>query len=304
MDKFFRFIPGFRSNILWKKILASFYYLLAFISLFGDLAAASFLFVGPFVVFSFINLAFHKRKSISSAKALIAFIAPAILMFIALGSITPDTVDQSNSSLPQSSIKNQDKINGSVSQVQPSGKQENKNQSEEQPDDKQEEKAQNKEEKAIEYEEKENYTNKEKKSTSTPKKENTSTAAVNSPIQTEKTTVTKQASSNTNKASSSKQSTKTITSNKTNTITSNKKAPSTTTSNTKKSTSSAPPKSTYNGEANSKVTASYVGNANTKKFHKSGCSAIKKMNPDNVVNLSSRDTAINGGFNPCGICKP
>lgn len=50
--------------------------------------------------------------------------------------------------------------------------------------------------------------------------------------------------------------------------------------------------------------SSYIGNANTKKFHKASCSSIKKMSNANKVPLSSRSSAISQGYDPCGICKP
>ena len=46
----------------------------------------------------------------------------------------------------------------------------------------------------------------------------------------------------------------------------------------------------------------YIGNKNTKKFHKPTCGSLP--NPENQVALYSRDEAINLGFTPCGICKP
>lgn len=50
--------------------------------------------------------------------------------------------------------------------------------------------------------------------------------------------------------------------------------------------------------------ATYIGNANTKKFHKATCSSVKKMSDANKVALPSRASAISQGYDPCGICKP
>lgn len=52
------------------------------------------------------------------------------------------------------------------------------------------------------------------------------------------------------------------------------------------------------------LASSYVGNANSKKFHYTDCSAAQRMNPDNRVNFSTRDEAINAGYVPCKRCNP
>ncbi|MGN0176256.1 MAG: thermonuclease family protein [Methanobrevibacter sp.] len=50
--------------------------------------------------------------------------------------------------------------------------------------------------------------------------------------------------------------------------------------------------------------AQYIGNANSGKFHSSGCSAANKMSDSNKVFFSSRDDAINQGYTPCKRCNP
>ena len=52
------------------------------------------------------------------------------------------------------------------------------------------------------------------------------------------------------------------------------------------------------------LASSYVGNANSRKFHFANCSTLKKMNPSNRVDFNSRDEAINAGYIPCKCCKP
>ncbi|MEA4890740.1 MAG: MBL fold metallo-hydrolase [Clostridiaceae bacterium] len=51
-----------------------------------------------------------------------------------------------------------------------------------------------------------------------------------------------------------------------------------------------------------KPDTSYIGNKETKKFHKPSCSSL----PDekNRISLSSRDEAINAGYVPCKKCNP
>ncbi len=70
-------------------------------------------------------------------------------------------------------------------------------------------------------------------------------------------------------------------------------------------------KTTYNGVTDEAVkqTATpaltetyYIGNKNSKKFHYSTCTGLPKE--ENRVEFDSRETAINNGYSPCGICKP
>ncbi|MBR0290473.1 MAG: nuclease [Selenomonadaceae bacterium] len=52
------------------------------------------------------------------------------------------------------------------------------------------------------------------------------------------------------------------------------------------------------------LASSYVGNANTKKFHYADCSMVGKMNPANKVFMNTREEAINAGYVPCKRCNP
>ena len=52
------------------------------------------------------------------------------------------------------------------------------------------------------------------------------------------------------------------------------------------------------------LASSYVGNANSKKFHYADCSMVNKMNPANKVYMNTRDEAINAGYVPCKRCNP
>ena len=69
---------------------------------------------------------------------------------------------------------------------------------------------------------------------------------------------------------------------------------------------------TYNFDSNgvlktgsgTNVTASYIGNKNTKKFHKSSCSSVKSMNESNKVGFNSRSAAVSAGYTPCKNCNP
>jgi hypothetical protein len=48
----------------------------------------------------------------------------------------------------------------------------------------------------------------------------------------------------------------------------------------------------------------YVASKNSKVFHKPDCIWAKRIKPENLVNYSSRDEAINAGKKPCKQCNP
>lgn len=48
----------------------------------------------------------------------------------------------------------------------------------------------------------------------------------------------------------------------------------------------------------------YIGNANSKKFHKSSCSSVRDMKDYNKVGFDSRSEAIDAGYDPCKRCHP
>ena len=56
--------------------------------------------------------------------------------------------------------------------------------------------------------------------------------------------------------------------------------------------------------SSSSDSGSYVGNANSGKFHESYCSGVSKMSEGNKVYFSSRNDAINQGYVPCKMCNP
>jgi len=53
---------------------------------------------------------------------------------------------------------------------------------------------------------------------------------------------------------------------------------------------------------NSKI--QYCGNINSKVFHKSTCSSVKKMKDDNKYFSSNRSELITLGYSPCKACNP
>ena len=52
------------------------------------------------------------------------------------------------------------------------------------------------------------------------------------------------------------------------------------------------------------VTAVYIGNRNSMKFHCPDCPSVADMAEHNKVPLASREEAIALGYKPCGNCKP
>ncbi len=70
-----------------------------------------------------------------------------------------------------------------------------------------------------------------------------------------------------------------------------------------KNTSDAAQK-TENQKTEAVTETAYIGNVNTKKFHKSACTGAKKMSSTNKVAFSDRAAAVSGGYTPCGICNP
>ena len=56
--------------------------------------------------------------------------------------------------------------------------------------------------------------------------------------------------------------------------------------------------------SSSSDSGSYVGNANSGKFHYASCSSVNKMSEGNKVFFSSRDDAVNQGYEPCKRCNP
>jgi len=52
------------------------------------------------------------------------------------------------------------------------------------------------------------------------------------------------------------------------------------------------------------VSATYIGNSGTKKFHTTDCTYAQNMSASKKVTFSSRKEAVNAGYDPCGTCEP
>ena len=56
--------------------------------------------------------------------------------------------------------------------------------------------------------------------------------------------------------------------------------------------------------SNTVLATTYVGSAQSDKFHYTDCRAAKKIKSYNLVYFDSREAALNAGYSPCGICHP
>jgi len=50
--------------------------------------------------------------------------------------------------------------------------------------------------------------------------------------------------------------------------------------------------------------AGFVGNKDSKTYHKNDCKTAAKMKPANKVSLTSKADAEKAGFKACKVCKP
>ena len=48
----------------------------------------------------------------------------------------------------------------------------------------------------------------------------------------------------------------------------------------------------------------YIGNTNTKKFHRFNCASVNDIKEVNKASIASREEAIDKGYKPCGRCDP
>ncbi len=69
-------------------------------------------------------------------------------------------------------------------------------------------------------------------------------------------------------------------------------------------TEAADEQTTAAGSTGTSSARGYIGNANTKKFHRSDCGSVKQMAEKNKVSLQSREEAIRQGYEPCTKCNP
>lgn len=58
----------------------------------------------------------------------------------------------------------------------------------------------------------------------------------------------------------------------------------------------------HHGEGQNVIPAAYIGNINSLKFHRLTCGSLP--DEENRVYFDSRKAAVDGGYKPCGTCKP
>ena len=50
--------------------------------------------------------------------------------------------------------------------------------------------------------------------------------------------------------------------------------------------------------------STFIGNAESKRFHRADCYLISQIKDSNRVYFSSHDSAVSRGYTPCGDCNP
>ncbi len=48
----------------------------------------------------------------------------------------------------------------------------------------------------------------------------------------------------------------------------------------------------------------YIGNRNTRKFHRFNCASVNDIKKSNKASIASREEAVDQGYDPCGRCDP
>lgn len=81
MENLLYYVPGFRTNKLWKKVIASIYYAMCVISLLGDFGFSLIMTTIPFILFTGISVVKHRDKSTAPilAGSMILFIVGIIM---------------------------------------------------------------------------------------------------------------------------------------------------------------------------------------------------------------------------------
>ncbi|NBI08171.1 thermonuclease family protein [Senegalia massiliensis] len=82
MNNFLSYVPGFRSDTTWKKIVAVLYYLFSILIIFEALDFFLFLIASPFVVFGFINLIKNRKNIKTNPRFILSFIIPFIVLIV------------------------------------------------------------------------------------------------------------------------------------------------------------------------------------------------------------------------------
>ena len=57
-------------------------------------------------------------------------------------------------------------------------------------------------------------------------------------------------------------------------------------------------------QTENRVSATYVGNVKTRKYHREGCGSVNRMKAANRTYFDSSSSARSAGYIPCSICRP
>lgn len=100
MKNLLKYIPGFRSNKLWKKIIAAFYYLVAFTALVDGLGMFLLMLGMPFLIFSIAAAIKARRNSLPIKSAVLTLAASLIITSAGFSMIEPVESDSVEGSPP------------------------------------------------------------------------------------------------------------------------------------------------------------------------------------------------------------
>lgn len=107
MDSFLDYIPGFRSNVMWKKIVACTYYLFCMLMLTGGLPLFLFLLSIPFVFFNLVDVINLKKANEPLRTPLGICLIATCLMFGSVANVGADAETSPTSSVQTSTAPSQ-----------------------------------------------------------------------------------------------------------------------------------------------------------------------------------------------------
>ncbi|AEE97681.1 MBL fold metallo-hydrolase [Mahella australiensis] len=93
-----RYIPGFRSNVRWKKIIAVLYYLIALLMFTSSWGMGLLFLAAPFIFFSFVDVIRHKKKGLTLTKALLPLVLSLAVATVGLANM-PDAAPTDTASI-------------------------------------------------------------------------------------------------------------------------------------------------------------------------------------------------------------
>lgn len=111
MSDILKYIPGFRSGKKYKKIIAAIYYIFALTMLTEGIGIGLFSLAIPFLIFSFMDLIRHKKKSQPLKKALIPVIASSAILIIGMSiSPTPEFTEAEGQLIAENEVEEDEAV--------------------------------------------------------------------------------------------------------------------------------------------------------------------------------------------------